>query len=753
MKGFIVHPTYETKGNQSVIKLYGRLENGESFLCLKEYRPYFFIRERDLHTALELQDLEYEKTDLVNFSGEAMVKIYTGVPADVRTTRKELEKNDIACYEADIKFVYRFLFDHDIFTTIEIDGEFTEGERVDRIYDDPVILSAEGYIPLKTVSLDIEVNEETDEVVCATFYGDDECKSFIARGDVKGAECCENEEKLFIAIKNYILEHNPDIITGWNVIDFDFKYLEERFSVYDLHFDLGRSKRKTRFRTQHSFIRASRVRIDGRIVLDGMYLVRDFAIKLTDYKLDTAASEILDEKKVDIEKDICNLFEHNPERLLEYNKKDAELVHKIMEEKKLIELAKRMAGVTGLQLDRVKGSIASLDSLYIRKARKRGIVCPSVTGGRKKHVIGGLVQEPVYGIYDHVLVLDFRSLYPSIIATMNIDPITFTEEETQIKAPNDVYFTKEKAILPEIILELLERRKKVKDVYEEQYAIKIVMNSFFGVLGNPNCRFYNAKIANAITAFGRFFLNLTTEKVEEMGYKVIYGDTDSIFVVSKVESKEKAENIGEEIEKKINDFYESYVTEEYGTDNYLKLEFEKTYEKFFLPKQRGMEKGAKKRYAGLVDDDLDIVGLEYVRRDWTDLAKEFQYNLLKKVFLGEDYETYLKETVEKLKAGELDSQLVYAKGVRKNLDDYTKTTPPHVKAARKLDEFDERVIKYVMAKSGPAPIEHIDRVKIDYNHYIEKQLKPIANSILTFFDTTFKDVLTGREQASLEKYF
>ncbi|MEA1992975.1 MAG: DNA polymerase II [Euryarchaeota archaeon] len=752
MRGFIVHPTYEIKGNNVFVKLYGRLENGESFLCLKRYRPYFFIREKDLHSALEAITVDYEKTDLVNFAGERAVKVYTDIPIDVRKNRKKLRKEEIECYEADVKFVYRFLFDKGIYAVIDIKGDYREGKRVDRVYKDPDITPSEGEIPLKTISVDIEVDEETDEVICVSLYDEDRSKSFIIKKNIEGAEYCSNEKELLIGVKEYIIKKDPDIITGWNVIDFDFEYLKKRFSERNISFDFGRSEKKTRFRTQSSFIRSSRVKIDGRMVLDAMYMVRDFAAKLADYKLDTAASEILNEGKIEITKDMHKLFEKNPEKLIKYNKKDAELVYRINEEKKLIEFTKKMAGVTGLQLDRVKGSIASLDSLYLRKARKMGIVCPSVSGGQKKHVVGGLVREPQYGIYNNVLVLDFRSLYPSIIATMNIDPLTFTEKKTEIKAPNDVYFTDEEAILPKIILELLEKRKRVKHIYEEQYAIKIVMNSFFGVLGNPSCRFYNPKIANAITAFGRFFLDLTAEKSENMGYEVIYGDTDSIFVVSKAKTREEAEKIGKEIEKRINEFYEFYVTEEYGQKNYLMLEFEKLYEKFYLPKQRNVERGAKKRYAGLIGEELDIVGLEYVRRDWTELAREFQYNLLTKVFADEDYESYIKETVEKLKAGKLDSQLVYTKGVRKDLSAYTKTTPPHVKAARKLDTFNDRVIKYVVAKTGPEPIEHMEKARIDYNHYIEKQLRPIADSVLTFFDTSFEEIITGKEQAGLEDF-
>lgn len=750
MRGLIIHPTYRTHSGKSLVHLYGRLENGESFLTINEFRPYFYVKRSDLSAALALEPLAFKEVDMKTFSGEPVVKILTQYPKEVADLRRRLQEKDIRCYEADIRFAYRFLFDNDIRGFLTIEGDYKKGDRIDRVYENPVIEPANPCdIPLKTISLDIEVNEATGEIVCCTLYNG-EYYTFLLKQTHKTAVTCASEIELLSQMKEVLLTLDPDIITGWNVVDFDLTYLYERFKKHKITFDLGRSESQAKFRTESSFIRASRANIDGRMVLDAMHLLRDFFIKLDDYKLDTAGKALLGEGKIEIEKDIDKIWKENPSLLVEYNQKDAKLVYDIIKKKKLIELAKRMTGITGLQLDRVKAAIASLDSLYLRESQKQGVVCPSVSGRSRKRVTGGLVQEPRYGIYDYVLLFDFRSLYPSIMATFNIDPLTYTEDETRIKAPNDVYFREEQGILPEIVLQLLERRRNA-DIYEEQYAIKIIMNSLFGVFGNPNCRFYNAQIANAITSFGRYFLEETTDKVESMGYEVIYGDTDSLFVVSKVQSVEEATQKGDTIEKSINEFYDSYVQKHYDRTNYLKLEFERVYQKFLLPRQRHLKKGAKKRYAGYHDGDIDIVGLEYVRRDWTELAKEFQYNLLKKIFSGENIEEYIRETVKNLKAGKLDHLLIYKKGVRKGLDQYTKTTPPHIKAARKMGDFTDRVISYVMTKRGPEPVDNNPK-RIDYDHYVEKQLKPIANSILHFYDKSFTDVITGQKQMSLEHF-
>jgi DNA polymerase-2 len=726
------------------------LENGESFLTIHEFRPYFYIKKNDLNAALALEPLAFKETDMKTFSGEPVVKILTQYPKEVAELKRRLLEKEVQCYEADIRFAYRFLFDYNIRGYVTIEGDYKKGDKVTRVYENPVITPVDPCdIPLQTVSLDIEVNETTGEVVCVTLYTG-EYYTFLLKKEHESAVTCTSEMELLSKVKEILLVLDPDIITGWNVVDFDLMYLYDRFKKYKIPFDLGRSESQTKFRTETSFIRASRVDIDGRMVLDGMHLLRDFFIKLDDYKLDTAGKTLVGEGKIEIEKDIDKIWRENPSLLVKYNQKDARLVDDIIKKKKLIELTKRMTGITGLQLDRVKAAIASLDSLYIRESEKKGVVCPSVSGRSRKRVTGGLVQEPRYGIYDYVLLFDFRSLYPSIMATFNIDPLTYTEDETRIKAPNGACFTDEQGILPDIILQLLEKRREA-DIYEEQYAIKIIMNSLFGVFGNPNCRFYNVQIANAITSFGRYFLEKTTETVEAMGYEVIYGDTDSLFVVSKAYSVKEATEKGDAIERDINEFYDKYVNQQYNRTNYLQLEFERVYQKFLLPKQRHLKKGAKKRYAGYHGGDIDIVGLEYVRRDWTELAKEFQYNLLEKIFSGENIEEYIRETVKKLKTGKLDHLLIYKKGVRKGLDQYTKTTPPHIKAARKMGDFSDRVISYVMTKRGPEPVDNNPR-RIDYDHYVEKQLKPIANSILHFYNKSFSDVITGQKQMRLEQF-
>ena len=161
-------------------------------------------------------------------------------------------------------------------------------------------------------------------------------------------------------------------------------------------------------------------------------------------------------------------------------------------------------------MERVKGSVASLDAVYLPLLHKKGFIANSSGyAGEEERIKGGFVMESKPGLYEYILVLDFKSLYPSMIRTFNIDPLSYVpkplekEKKDLIKAPNGAYFRNENGILPEILEELWRQRdlaKKAKNTHAS-FAIKILMNSFFGVLANPNCRFHSLEIANAITHF------------------------------------------------------------------------------------------------------------------------------------------------------------------------------------------------------------------------------------------------------------
>jgi DNA polymerase-2 len=216
-----------------------------------------------------------------------------------------------------------------------------------------------------------------------------------------------------------------------------------------------------------------------------------------------------------------------------------------------------------------------------------------------------------------------------------------------------------------------------------------------------------------------------------------------LFIKLRVGEGDEAGEHGRRLANELNEYWNEKIENEFGLKSFLELEYEKYYRKFIITPARGSEAGAKKRYAGLLvnngEEKLEFVGLEFVRSDWTQLAKEFQVELYTRVFHKEEIEDWLKDIVSKVKNGEFDDKLVYRKRLRKDVEDYTKNVPQHVKAARLLGETSGTVY-YVITKRGPIPIE-LKHNDIDYRHYIEKQLKPIADSVLSLLGHSFNSII------------
>ncbi|MEK6935037.1 MAG: DNA polymerase II [Nanoarchaeota archaeon] len=764
MKGFIIYPTYRIIEGKAYINLYGKLENGQSFLTINTFKPYFFIKSKDLKKAQNLEKFDFENTKFTNFNKESVTKIILNIPSDVPQIRELFEDNNIECYEADIRFAYRFLIDKKIQGSIEIEGEYETGERVDRIFKEPNLKPTD-YKPnnLKVLSLDIETSIDGKKLYSLSLYSDKYQKSFIvSKNRIPDAISCYDEVTLLENFHKVLTLEDPDIITGWNVIDFDLNFLNNKFKQHKIPFNLGRDNSNSKLKLQQNFFRDSKADLIGRQVLDGLSLLKSSFVKVPDYKLETVAKDILGKKKLIEDKSkIDEIYKKDPKKLVDYNLNDAKLVFDIINKSGTLELSIQRSLLTGMQLDRVSASIASFDSIYLKKARDRNLVAPTGKFSDKpSSITGGYVMESKPGIYDNVLVFDFRSLYPSVMRTFNIDPASFLgkkKEKNSIQAPNKVFFRNENGIVPEIIQTLWEERERARKEKNElaRYAIKILMNSFFGIMASPSCRFFSMDFANAITHFGQYFVKLTAEKINKMGLEVIYADTDSNFVNANTESEKKANEIGEKIEKDINIFYRHFIKKGYNRESFLELEFEKNYLRFLMPKIRSGKKGAKKRYAGLLIKDgkekLETIGIESVRSDWTGAAQEFQKGILDRIFHKKEISSYIKKFIHDIRKGEYDNKLIYRKQIRKELEKYVKTTPPHVKAARQLDKLDSNIIEYYITTDGPEPKQKLKH-KLDYDHYINKQIKPIAEMVLVFFKLNFDDILKGSKQTKLFNY-
>jgi DNA polymerase II len=763
VRGFILTPTYRIVGGRPEVHLYGTLENGESFLVIDDRtRPYFFVpADRGPETARigASWHAEVEATDLRALDGTAVARVTTRVPADVPPLRQRLADHGIAAYEADLRFAYRYLIDRDLRGAITIDGRSEPGSHVRHIFRNPELTPATWVPSLRVLSIDIETDVRANALYAIALAGLGVDRVLIVGpGPLERAECFATEREVLLRFFALLGELDPDVITGWNLVDFDLTVLRRLCQRHGIPFVLGRSSDEATIQRDQSFTRDARASAPGRQILDGLALTRSAFIRLADYKLETAAQAFLGRGKLMTGegrgREIEHAFRHDRQKLVDYNLRDAELVLDILQARRLIELAVSRSLLTGMQVDRVGASIASIDFLYLGALRRRGFVAPSVSGEHEgAEVMGGAVLDSVPGLFRNILVFDFKSLYPSIIRTFNIDPPSFagrSEEPTGdlIRAPSGALFRREPGILPELVARLWRERDEARrggDALRAN-AIKILMNSLYGVLAATTCRFFSPALANAITHTGQYLIHRAAQTVRGLGYQVIYGDTDSLFVDPAEEDPARALQRAEEIRDAVATDLVRHLGDTFGVESFLELEFEKCYARFFMPEVRQGTGGSKKRYAGLLTDGddphIEFVGLEAVRRDWTPLAQRFQRELLARVFAEHPIDDFVRDFLGALRAGSLDDLLSYRKAVRKDLAEYTKTTPAHVKAARRQDGPPSRIVEYVMTSVGPEPVDG-RRGALDYEHYVSKQIEPIADAVLRFLGVHFDD-LAGR---------
>jgi DNA polymerase-2 len=769
MRGFILQPTYRIESGRPVVHLFGKLETGESFL-VRDGRlvPHFWVRAADGERAGALVAEPLVESDQVTFAGEPVLRVEVPTPPDTPPLRDRLQRSGIRCFEADVRFGMRYLIDKGIRGSLTISGEGRAGRGIDRVFEEPEIGTADWTPELTVLSFDIETDPKAAKVLSIGLYGCGAAEVLLLtpRGfsAPAGAVACSSEAELLRAFCRRVQELDPDVLTGWNVDDFDFPVLLRRADELDVSFILGRGPGTVRLLEGRGPRQPTQVVVPGRLVLDGIQLLRGAFIKMERYSLDFVAREVLGEGKIFTgehkAEEILRAFKEDRERFVEYNLADARLVTEILAKLELVELAVERSRLTGLPPDRVSSSVAAFDFLYLTELGKKKVVAPTVGAGEEtgRATAGAHVFQPQPGLYENVLVFDVKSLYPSLIRSFQIDPLGFVEQpgpdDDLIVAPNGAAFRREPGILTRMLDELFPRREAAKEAGDKvaSHAIKILMNSFFGVLGTPVCRFYNPEVANAITSFGRELLLWSRDHIETKGLRVLYGDTDSLFVEAGVDEPAAAVGLAAEVVEDLNHSLTGHLRERWQVESRLEVEFERLYLRLFLPPVRHGTAGARKRYAGLVEegDEKRVVftGLEVVRRDWTALARRTQRELYERLFFDRPVEEHLRQVVADLREGRLDGELVYRKALRKAPEAYTSTTPPHVAAARKMSGRPGRLISYVITTAGPEPAEE-QQSPFDYQHYVDKQLRPVAEPILSHLDLEFAKVVGDDKQMAL----
>ena len=386
---------------------------------------------------------------------------------------------------------------------------------------------------------------------------------------------------------------------------------------------------------------------------------------------------------------------------------------------------------------------------------------------------GGFVYEPQPGLHKELVVFDYRSLYPTIIGSHNISPGTLNCEcceGTAKTAPlegEDYWFcTKKKGFIPTLIEDLITRRMRIKEIIkkgqEEKHAmldarqnsLKLSANSFYGYLGFFGARWYSIECAKATTAWGRFYIQDVIQKAQDNGFKVLYSDTDSVFLTLDGKTKEEAKKFAEKINREL--------------PGLMELEYEGFYPAGIFVSAKMGPFGAKKKYALLSETGaLKIKGFEMVRRNWSFIAKETQEKVLDIILKEGDKEKamkYVKGVINQLREKKipLDKVIIHTQ-LQKDLSDYT-AKGPHVAVALRLKSKGEDIrqgalIKFVVTQGSDIirnrarlP-EEVTEDDYDADYYINNQVVPAVDKIFEVLGYTKSDLLEHKEQKKLEGFF
>lgn len=720
---------------------------------------------------------------LTTMEGEPVDAVYFRRQRDLVEERTRLRELGEPTLESDVKPSDRYVMERFVTGALRVEGVARERRGV-LCFDDPRIRSADARVDLSLLALDIETDGFDGPLLSAAVATAGRERVFVrgrgaphergrgasgasaasgARGAGASIVFARDERELLSKLFAEIVALDPDVICGWNVLEFDLAYLDARARSLGVPFAVGRAGERARILPGATPGRASIARVPGRVVLDGIATLKSATYDFERFTLEHVARELLGRgKKIAVTADpvaeIRRMHAEDVEALAEYNLEDCRLVLDVFAAADLLGFAMERARLTGLPMDRQGGSVAAFDHLYLPRLHRRGVVARDV--GHEMEVApspGGHVLDSVPGLYRGVVAFDFRSLYPSIIRTFRVDPLGLAQPGVDpVPGDDGARFAREGAILPDLVTTLHDARTAAMESKNAALsrAIKILMNSFYGVLGTPGCRFFDPRLPTSITRRGHAIIERARAFFEGAGLPVIYGDTDSLFVhVGDAAAEDAVAARARALAEELTDVLAAEIAAEARVESRLELRFESHYLRFLMPTTRGSERGSKKRYAGTVrnaDGSVALVvrGLEAVRRDWTPLARRVQLELLRRALSDEPFEEWLVAIARDVAAGRLDGELVYRRRVRRSLDAYAQGgsgsgAPPHVQAARMLEANDGESqapdVAYVMTTRGPEPVA-LRAHPIDYGHYLERQLAPACDVVLAFLGTSFEKI-------------
>lgn len=699
------------------------------------------------------------------------IKIIFDHPSDVPNLRREIEDiTDI--YEYDIPFARRFLIDMNLVPAIHYDFEIEKEEDHSIIKNFQITKNLN--LSLKVLAFDIEVyckakpDAQSDPIIMIGISTNDFDKVITYKKVAADyIEIVETETLMLKRFLDIILEYNPDIIYTYNGDTFDFPYIYERAKKLKINHPILNEIRIDKRGINDSS------KIPGMVHVD-LYPLSRKLLSLNKYTLENVYLNFLGKEKSKIQLVEMDKFweEGTQEGLLTvalYNMEDAIAAKEIGAAIGPLEIElSRIVGQNIFDISRMASS-NMVEYLLMKRAFDEKTIVPNKPKGseyleRSSYTYeGGFVLDPQKGLHEHIAVFDFRSLYPSIIIAHNIDPNTIGCNCCDNTSPEGVNFClNKKGFIPEILKELIERRveikrklkeasdKNEKTIYQsQQWALKILANSFYGYMGYPRSRWYSKEAASSIASWGREYIHKAIKIADEMGLKVLYGDTDSLFVGLGSEDVEKSKEFRDKVNSTLPDFME--------------LEFEGYYRRGFFV--------SKKRYA-IIDKENNIVtkGLEVVRRDWAEIAKKTQEAVLKTILEGEGPEKaaeIVRKTTQELAEGKtpVDSLIIYTQ-LTMPISSY-KQIGPHVVVAKRMKEMGEDVragtmISFIvrggegMIRDRSYDVESFKKAgyKYDAEYYMDNQVLPAVMRILKGFGYTEESLkFSKNKQMTLGDYF
>ncbi len=698
--GFIVSAWDERLPGRRIFAT-GRLVDGRSFaVVMRAPSPAVFVAAE----AARATGLTADAEPWTSFDGRTLARL--PVPR-ARDTERQLAARGIHVHHIDDARASDVLLALGIRGPVEIrGGTVSAGRRVDVVVVDPELRPASEVPALRWLALEVEGGAVS---LCV-----DGATEVIAVGDTPGVA---SERDLLARFCERVRAHDPDVITGWNVLERGLAVLAQRCVALGVPLDIGRVPGTAELVTRRSGRLA--IEIAGRSVVDAKRTVRASGERVHAAPPDTAA-EVLE--------------------LLRTAGLDA--------------LTVRRAALTGVSLDLAWTSIPAFERVYAAALRARHVVAPPRTERVVDGAAGGTVLEAEAGLFADVLVFDFRSLYPSLMRTFHIDPLAYERalarppRPDDVIAPNGARFERGDSILPAILTAYAREREAALAAGDETaaYVYKILQNSFYGVLGSSGCRYARSELAGAITSFGKHFLTLARDWFEARGHHVLYGDTDSVFVqAGRTGAHAELSALGAQLADDLNRHITDEIRASFSLASHLRIRCDKIYRRFLIQHLRNESdgRGRGKGYAGLRLDagdatDVEVRGMEAVRSDFTPLARRFQLELMRLLFADADLaalRAYCTDIARALVRGELDRELVYTKVLRRAAEDYGSETP-QVRAARMLGWSDRGgAVEYVMTRAGAEPLTARTAAPLDYEHYRDRQLVPIARAIANVLGT------------------